>query len=157
MKFTIAEDFDAPPAQVWARVVDFAAVEADARSRGAVLNRVGDWQSLSEGAAWRGSVPIRGKSKPIEAQVTKLAHEEGLSIESRIGGMACVYEVSLVPLSAAVTRINVTLDLAAKTLSARLLLQTLKLARKRVRARLTANVRRQGNAAEGDWRRLQTG
>jgi hypothetical protein len=73
-------------------------------------------------------------------------------VESRIGGMGCHYEVSFVPLSATVTRVSVILELKASTLSARLLLQTLKVARRRVIQRLEGAVVRQGQAVEADWR-----
>jgi hypothetical protein len=46
----------------------------------------------------------------------------------------------------------VTLELKASTLSARLLLQTLKIARRKVVQRLEGAVVRQGQAVEADWR-----
>jgi hypothetical protein len=66
--------------------------------------------------------------------------------------MSCDYEVVFAPLSAEVTRVSVTLELKASTLSARLLLQTLKIARRKVVQRLEGAVVRQGQAVEADWR-----
>jgi hypothetical protein len=60
--------------------------------------------------------------------------------------------VVFAPLSAEVTRVSVTLELKASTLSARLLLQTLKIARRKVIQRLEGAVVRQGQAVEADWR-----
>jgi hypothetical protein len=48
--------------------------------------------------------------------------------------------------------VSVTLELKASTLSARLLLQTLKIARRKVIQRLEGAVVRQGQAVEADWR-----
>jgi hypothetical protein len=78
-------------------------------------------------------------------------------VESRIGGMDCYYEMGFVALSPTMTRVSLVLDLSANTLTARLLLQTLKLARGRVLQRLQGMIARQGNAVEAAWRRQQRG
>ena len=62
--------------------------------------------------------------------------------------MACVWRMKpgLLPLGERVTRINITVDLRSDTLSTRLLIQSLKLARGRVldrmQRRLAADIRR---------------
>jgi len=152
LKFRVADDIEAPVDWVWGGFTDFAAIEADIRARDAEVVRVGDWKEAALGVAWRGSVAVRGKLRPIEARIAALSREERFVVESRIGGMGCHYEVSFVPLSATVTRVSVMLELKASTLSARLLLQTLKVARRRVIQRLEGAVVRQGQAVEADWR-----
>jgi hypothetical protein len=152
LKFRISDDIEAPIDWVWEGFTDFAAIEADIRARDAELSRVGDWKEAALGVAWRGSVPVRGKVRTIEARIAGFIPEEQLRVESRIGGMSCDYEVVFAPLSAEVTRVSVTLELKASTLSARLLLQTLKIARRKVVQRLEGAVVRQGQAVEADWR-----
>ena len=134
LKFRVADDIEAPVDWVvGGGFTDFAAIEADIRARDAELVRVGDWKEAALGVAWRGSVAVsrasyvrsRHASRPFPARSVFV-------VESRIGGMGCHYEVSFVPLSATVTRVSVMLELKASTLSARLLLQTLKVARRRV-------------------------
>jgi hypothetical protein len=156
MKFKVSEDVDAPRSMVWARFTDFSGLEADTHRQGATLTRVGDWTSPSKGVEWRGEVMVRGTSRALAARVTRLAPQERCLIESRIGGMACSYEMSFVPLSTDVTRVTLVLDLSADTLSARLVLQTLKLARGRVMQRLQGTIARQGNAAEAAYRKQTT-
>jgi hypothetical protein len=153
MKFKVSEDVDAPRSMVWARLTNFSAMEQDARGRGATVTRVGNWSDIAEGVEWRGEVTVRGKVRPLSAKVTRLVPEEMCLIESRIGGMACVYELSFVALTPEVTRVAVVLDLSAQTLTARLILQTMKLARGRVMQRLQGMIARQGNAVEADWRK----
>jgi hypothetical protein len=153
MKFKVSEDLDAPQAMVWDQFTDFTGFENDVRGRGATLTRMGNWTQPAQGAEWRGEVTVRGKSRPIAAKITQVVAPELCVIESRIGGMNCHQEMSFVPLSPAVTRVGLVLDLSADTLTARLLLQTLKLARGRVLQRLQAMLARQGNAAEAEWRR----
>jgi hypothetical protein len=98
-------------------------------------------------------VTVRGKSRPIAAKVTQLVPQELCIIDSRIGGMNCHQEIIFVPLSATVTRVALMLDLSADTLTARLLLQTMKLARGRVLQKLQGVLARQGNAVEAAYRR----
>ena len=153
MKFKVSEDVDAPRPMVWARLTDFSAVETDARGRGATITRIGNWTDTAEGVEWRGEVTVRGKTRALTATVTRLIPEELCLIESRIGGMACVYEMTFVALTPEVTRVAVVLDLSAQTLTARLILQTMKLARGRVMQRLQGMIARQGNAVEAAWRK----
>ncbi|PWK60115.1 hypothetical protein [Roseicyclus mahoneyensis] len=153
MKFKVSEDVDAPRALVWARLTDFSGFEQDARGRGATVTRVANWTSPAEGVEWRGEVTVRGKLRPVSAKVTRLVAEETCVIESRIGGMECLYEMTFVALTPEVTRVALVLDLSAQTLTARLILQTMKLARGRVVQRLQGMIARQGNAVEAAYRK----
>jgi hypothetical protein len=155
MKFKVSEDVDAPRSMVWARFTDFSGFEEDVRGRGATLTRVGNWSETAEGVEWRGEVTVRGKARAVSSRVTRLVPEDICVVESRIGGMDCYYEMSFIPLSAEVTRVALVLDLSANTLTARLLLQTMKLARGKVLQRLQGLIARQGNAAEAAYRRSQ--
>ena len=67
--------------------------------------------------------------------------------------MNCHQEIIFVPLSTTVTRVALMLDFSADTLTARLLLQTMKLARGRVLQKLQGVLARQGNAVEAAYRR----
>lgn len=148
----MSDDVEAPVDWVWQGFTDFGAIEADIRARDAELSRVGDWREAALGVAWRGSVPVRGKVRAIDARITAFLPGEQLVIDSQIGGMGCHYEVAFAPLSETETRVSVLLELKAATLSARLLLQTLKIARRKVIQRLEGAVVRQGQAVEADWR-----
>ena len=68
MKFKVSEDVDAPQEMVWARFTDFSGFEEDARGRGAILNRVGNWTQTVHGVEWRGDVTVRGKNPPHHGQ-----------------------------------------------------------------------------------------
>lgn len=153
MKFKVSEDVDAPQDMVWQRFTDFSGFEEDARGRGAVLSRVGNWTQTREGVEWRGEVTVRGRSRPISAKVSQMVQQELCVVDSRIGGMNCHQEMLFTPLAASVTRVTLILDLSADTLTARLLLQTMKLARGRVMQKLQGVLARQGNAVEAEYRR----
>jgi hypothetical protein len=152
LKLRVSDDIEAPVDRVWAGFSDFSPVETEARARGAELVRVGDWRAAHLGASWRGSVAVRGKTRPIDARIATFVPGETCVVESRVGGMSSTYEITLIPLSPSLTRVAVVLELRASTLSARLLLQTLKVARRRVMQRLEGAIVRQGQAVERDWR-----
>jgi len=156
MKFKVAEDIDAPVSVVWERFTDFSMFEDDVRGRGAEISRVGNWDKAAEGVEWRGAVTVRGKRRAVASKVTRMVTEDICVLESRIGGMDCVYEMNFIRLSPEVTRVGLVLDLSPDTLTARLILQTLKLARGRVLQLMQAILARQGNAAEATYRRLRS-
>lgn len=153
MKFKVSEDVDAPADITWARFTDFSGIEADVVGRGTELSRVGNWTEATEGCSWRGSAKIRGRVRPVTSEISALEGPGRCEITTTIGGMEAVYEMTFLSLREDMTRVQVVLDLSANTLSARLALQTLKLARGRVMQRLQGLLARQGNLAEDDYRR----
>lgn len=155
MKFKVSEDVDAPADITWARFTDFSGIEAEAQGRGADLSRVGNWAEASEGSAWRGSAKIRGRLRPVTSKISALQGPGRCEITTTVGGMEAVYEMTFLSLRDDMTRVQVVMDLSANTLSARLALQTLKLARGRVMQRLQGLLARQGNLAEDDYRRAR--
>ncbi len=155
MKFKVSEDVDAPADVTFARFTDFRGVEAEALGRGATLSRVANWHAPAQGCAWRGTVKIRGRSRPITAEIAEFLPPQRCEIQTTIGGMEAVYEITFLELRPDMTRVQIVMDLSASTLSARLALQTLKLARGRVMQRLQGLQARQGNLAEEDYRRAR--
>ena len=151
MKLKVSDDAECPVDQVFAGLTDYALVEDDLRNQGFQIKRLGGWTELAVGVAWAGRGEIRGKVRQVEAKVSGLEPGRMVEIEARIGGMRVLHETRLVPLGERVTRVNVTADLRPDTLSARLLIQSLKLARARVlermQRRLAADIRRVGRGA----------
>lgn len=136
MKLKISQDAEASAAQVHAALTDFARIEAMLRDRGVEIARVGRWTDAGVGREWSGRAHIRGKVRRIEARIDRIEPDRGLTIAARIGGLRLEHDMVLVPLGDAVTRVNATTDLRPDTLSARLLVQSLKLARNRVLGRM---------------------
>lgn len=155
MKFKVSEDVDAPADITWARFTDFSGIEAEVTGRGADIARDGNWQAPAAGSGWRGSVKVRGRMRPVTSEITALTAPERCEISTRVGGMDALYEMTFLELRPDMTRVQAVLDLSANTLSARLALQTLKLARGRVMQRLQGLLARQGNQAEDDFRRAR--
>lgn len=153
MKFKLSEDIDVPREAVWESFTAFDAIEAEITSHGVTLNRVGNWSAVAQGVAWRGEATVRGRMRKITAEVKAYTPQEVCVIESRIGGMHSHHEMRFIALSPVTTRVAMVLDLSAATLSARLLLQTLKLSRRRILQRFQALVVRRANLVETEYKR----
>ncbi|MEM1272202.1 MAG: SRPBCC family protein [Pseudomonadota bacterium] len=153
MKLKVSDDAECPVDLVYAGITDFARIESELRDHGVHINRIGKWDRPEIGAAWAGRGEIRSKMRRIDAKITAMEPGRMFEVEAKIGGLRVAHETRLVPLGERVTRINITTDLRPDTLSARLLLQSLKLARGRVldrmQRRLASDIRRIERAEAG--------
>lgn len=146
MKLKVSDDAESPVDAAFATLTDFRAIEQELREFGFEVRRLGDWSETKVGAAWSGRGEIHGKTRQVGAKISATEPGRMVEIEAQIGGMRVLHETRLVPLGAQATRINITLELRPESLSSRLLIQSLKLARARVldrmQRRLAADIRR---------------
>lgn len=129
MKFSTREDVGAPIEYVFSRATDFAAFERSALRRGADIQRKDNLTTAGAGAAWRISFPFRGKTRIVAANVQEFDAPNRFEIFSLSGGIEALATIDLVALSKTRTRISVSVELKPQNLSARLLIQSLKLAK----------------------------
>lgn len=151
MKFSTREDIDAPIDHVFKSVSDFAAFERQALRRGADVRRV-DNGPYQVGSAWDVAFQFRGKDRRMRANLVTLDAPNQLTVNTVASGIDGVTMVELVQLSPKRTRIAVSIELSAKTLSARLLLQSLKLAKATLTKRFKSRIADQAVAIEDRYR-----
>ncbi|MCK0096588.1 SRPBCC family protein [Yoonia sp. F2084L] len=154
MKLSTREDIEAPIAYVYERVSDFAAFERRALRQGAQVSCRTEGAPVV-GTIWDIAFEFRGRSRKVQAELTKREAEQALEIESQSDGLIAVTQVDLVALSATRTRVLVSFDMKAKTLTARLLLQSLKLAKAKMTKRFKSRVLDYAESVEDDYRRGQ--
>jgi len=152
MKFSTREDIEAPIDHVFAAVTDFSAFERQALRRGAEVRRV-DQGPVQLGSAWDVAFQFRGKDREMRATISTFDPPNALVVDTSAAGIDGVTNVELMPLSPHRTRIAVSIDLSAKTLSARLLLQSLKLAKNTLTKRFKSRIAEQAEAIEDRYRR----
>lgn len=128
MKFNSREDIEAPIDVVFARLTDFDQFERQALRRGASVRRIDSGQAKA-GSAWDIAFTFRGKERRLRAELMELDPPNFMHIQSQASGIVGDTLVDVVQLSPRRTRLTVTINLSAKTLSSRLLLQSFKLAR----------------------------
>ena len=129
MKFSAREDIEAPIAQVYARVTDFGAFERQILRRGADVRRIDADRPAAPGSSWDVAFTFRGRDRRVHATVAKIQEPTDVVIDLSASGLDGVTTIALVPLTPQRTRLAVSIELSAKTLTARLLLQSLKLAK----------------------------
>lgn len=135
MQVTATEDIAAPIEHVFAELTDFAALERQALRRGIDVRRKfkGAMPKLGEG--WEARFRFRGKEREARVQLDTWDAPHALGLKGGSGGLDTVTQIDLVPLSPNRTRVNVVFKMIPNTLSARLLVQSFKLARSNINRR----------------------
>ena len=135
MELTAREDIDAPLDQVFSELTDFDGIERQVLRRGVDVQRTHDTGVAARGMAWKADFKFRGKTRTTKIELVEFTAPEHMVFHSVSGGLEARTVVDVVALSRGCTRIGVTTEFTPKTLSARLLVQSLKLAKGGVETR----------------------
>ncbi len=140
MKFTAKEDIGAPIEAVFAALTDFDSFEKMGLRRGVQARRTDPWGGTGVGTSWLLDFSYRGKPRQIQAELTSFTRPTGMvsNSDSRVGSGRM--EVRLLELAPNRTRVQVDLEVTPRTLPAKLLVQSLRLARGRVNDRYETRV-----------------
>ena len=152
MKFSTREDIEAPIGFVFSQISDFDSHERRALRHGAEVSRRTDGPA-GAGTTWDIAFEFRGLPRKVVAELVRLDAPATVVVQSVSDGLDVVTEVDLIALSQSRTRVLVSLELKARTLSARLFLQSLKLARSRTDKRFKARVLDYAEDIEDRFRR----
>ncbi|MCB6179554.1 SRPBCC family protein [Rhodobacter sp. Har01] len=155
MHFTTRQDIEAPLDFVDAYLMEFDHFERMAMRRGAEVERTDRLRSPGPGMAWRLRFAYRGKPRRMTVRLEELQPGSllvyGLESPSLDGQM----RVELIALSPRRSRITVMTEVRPRTLAARLLLQSMRLARGRLQRRLDVTAGRLAGLIEERWRAEQ--
>ena len=140
MKFTTKEDIEAPIDAVFKAVSNFDAFERSALRRGARVQRVNRKTHPGTTIAWDVEFQFRGKPRKVLAELTEFDAPHRILIQSLSGGIEGEVAIDLVALSLNRTRLSVALEIKPKNLSARLMVQSLRLAKNKLTNRYRLRV-----------------
>ena len=140
MQFKSREDIEAPIDFVFAQVTDFPSFERQALRRGADVRRQDSNPEPGLGSAWDVTFKYRGKDRKLRAEVVHFDAPNSYLLKVTSGGITGETLVDLVPLSRRRTRLTVLTEMAATGLTARLLLQSLKLAKTNIGKRMSGRI-----------------
>lgn len=140
MEFSTRQDIEAPINFVFDEVTNFSAFERQALRRGADVQRRDALSQPGVGVGWDVTFTFRGKERSISAEVTEFDRPNGYRVESVASTIDADVVVDLLPLSKARTRLSITMKLSAKNLGAKLMLQSLKVAKSSLNSRFTNRV-----------------
>ncbi len=139
MRLQATRGIDAPRPRVHAALADFAGIEAGLASRGWVLTREPPGPPRP-GTAWAGSVEWKGMRRNLAVTLDAVDPPEGYRLTGRSDGVDALVSVALSALSEVETTARVTVELTARSLSGRMLVQSLRLAKGGMEARLEARL-----------------
>lgn len=135
MKFASKEDIAAPIDAVFTMLADFDSFERAAMRRGAEVQRTDNLRAPGPGMSWNARFMLRGRERRISVVLSTYDPPNQMVFTGGSPGLEAEMVIDLVALSRQRTRMSVSLKLSPKTLSARLMVQSLKLARSNLNRR----------------------
>lgn len=140
MKIATREDISAPIDAVFEQLSDFEGFERAAMRRGAEVVRIDTLAVPGVGMGWRAGFDYRGKERKAKIELTEYEAPERLIAKVHSTGVEMEVVVELVAMSRTRTRMNLSLDTRPRTIPARLVIQSMKLARQTVLKRFRKRV-----------------
>lgn len=148
MKFSGKTDIDATLNAAFAAVADFGAFEKLAIHAGAGVARTDDMAMPGCGMMWDIRLNYRGKARKIVAELVDYDPPEVLDFATSTSGFNATIRVELLALSQRQTRAVVILDIRARSLAARLALQSGRLVKARLNKRFKARIHKFGQEVQ---------
>ncbi|MGR3662863.1 MAG: SRPBCC family protein [Paracoccaceae bacterium] len=155
MKFSTRQDIEAPIDYVFACAADFSNIEKQAMRRGIAIERTDELTEDGIGMCWKAGFSYRGKPRNIEAELTQFEAPNNIVIRSVSGGLDGDFDVEFLPLSRNRTRVHIGLQMSPKSLTARLLIQSLKFAKSSLDTRFSKRVASFGADIENRYKNSQ--
>ena len=140
MQFSSKEDIDAPIEQVFAMLFEFESFERSAIRRGVEVIRTDTHDEPKVGCAWNARFSLRGKMRDLNLNLVTYDRPTLMRFDSDSQGLSGVVILDLMALSPRRTRMTISVDLIPKTLPAKLLVQSLKLAKSNLTKRFKLRV-----------------
>lgn len=148
MKISGKHDVDVPLAFVAQILCDSQGWERAALRRGIEVRRTDRLATVGQGSTWTAQFRYRGKPRAIDLRIVDVDSDGRITVAFRGNSAEGTAVVMPLSMSARRTRIMATLDIQARTLAARLLFQSLRLARHRVVQRFERRLAKLGAEIE---------
>lgn len=157
MRISHREDIAVPADFVFVRITDFDGMARKAMRKGAHVQRTDRLSEPGLGMSWKANFQYRGRDRELTSSVTAFERPTGFTVESVVGGLESVTLVDLLALSPTQTRLTLSIELKARSMTARLLLQSLKLARGSLNKRLGKRLSDLASSIEAEYRDARSG
>ena len=149
MKFSSREDVEVPIDQAFKLICDFDTYERIAMRHGAEVRRTDSLTKPGVGMKWHAAFKMRGKMRDIDLEMTRFDQPNEFCVLSSSSGIDGTGQIELVALSRNRTRFFVEFELKPTNLSARLLVQSLRLAKNSLTKRYKVRVAEYAKSIEG--------
>ncbi len=157
MNLETTYELDATAEYVFKRITDHADFEALLMGYGANIERLDDETSLNVGMKWAIDGNFRGRQRQVEVALTQLIENELVSYASESKDVNASVDMKIEAISPTQTRFSVDMTPKANTISARLILQSAKLARKTLEKRINRRFADFCQRLEDDYRDISRG
>lgn len=152
MKLSAREDIAAPIDHVFDQASDFANFERRAMREGASVTRQ-DQGPVTIGSVWHIDAPFRGKMRHFIATLTALQAPDSYVVTTQSDGVILLTRLDLVALSPTQTRVTMVVEISARSLAARVLVQSLWLVRSRLASSFKSRMQFYARSIAEDYRR----
>lgn len=129
-------DMSVPIHYVHEQLIDFMGFETMLIGYGANVSRLDNREDIGVGMKWLVEGQFRGKDRAIQLEMFEYEECEVISYKSSAKEVDAEVSLNLIALSPQETRLTLLVKPRANTISARLILQSAKLARKSLKRRL---------------------
>lgn len=153
MKFSTREDVSVPIEHVFRALCDVEGFERQAMRRGADVRRIDKMTAPGIGMNWKVGFRMRGRHRELDLELVRFMPPNELEFHARSAGIDSDFTVELIALSVNRTRMTIGLDIRPLNLSARLLVQSLKLAKSSLTRRFKTSVSNYGKGLEERFER----
>ncbi len=153
MKLVAQYDVDVPIDFVWAELTDFEAWERMAIRRGTEIMRTDRMTQKGAGMTWALSFTFRGQLRKATLALPLMTAPERLTVSAQSKLVDITTAVALTDLTSTRTRIEVKTEIKPRTIAARLYIQGMKLARKKVERQYSNRVSQLAVEIEDRFRR----
>lgn len=134
MRLEDSTDIEVPAQQVFRSLTDIDHFQRLGMRHGLMLRQV-EGATVQAGAKWVAEFPFRGQMRQLTCRIDSLDAPRAITLSGKSGGYEYGAVIALTALSRTTTRLRVDVEVKPKSLAARILLQTMKLARSRLRNR----------------------
>ncbi|QUS34832.1 SRPBCC family protein [Falsirhodobacter algicola] len=155
MKIISKAEIEAPAPFVFERMTDFDMWERKIRNRDVVLQRQPG--PVQTGTTWQTRIPIRGRKRDMAVTLTEMTPDTVLRFRALDAALQIDSDFELTSLSENRTLLTSRIEIKPLNIAARLLVQSLRLARGKVEQRIQQRTREFARQTGQDWRKLRDG
>ena len=155
MRFASKQDIEAPIDAVFKILSDFDSWERAIMRRGVEVDRKDKLPQTGPGMRWGARFDYRGKRRDLEAELVQIETPTLMRFASVSQALEGVISIELLELVAKRTRLHTAIDVTPRSLTARLFLQSLRLARAKLDRKYDQRVAHLSGDIEMRYRNLR--
>lgn len=153
MQFSAKEDIEAPIAAVFSMLSEFESFERSAIRRGVEVMRIGEHIHPEVGMGWQARFVMRGRQRSLKLVLMQYDAPAAMRVEASSVSINGTMSIDLLSLSQRRTRLGLVLDLKPRTLAARILIQSMRIAKSNLTRRYKVRVAEYAKGLEERYQR----